>query len=504
MNAYTSSSRVLKLNSYRISSLDFRDSGDVHSNIIYYFLYQGLMRIDPRDGLPHAALAQRHEISDDGLQYTFHLRDAYWSDGSTITAHDFSSTWKNALLPGKPGRSGLYLIKNARKVKLGEISIDAVGIFAPNERTLIITLEYPCHYFLEYLAYPTFFPIKESFDCNNTGWGKLEGTNYIGNGPFKICEWKKNVSLVLEKNNYYWDAQAVKLEQVVISFEENVNVLWENFNQGELDWIGDPLTPLPDMSISELRCYGNVHKMPDPSLFFYRFNVAKFPFTNKKIRQALSYAINRKIITTVVMNRGELPATSVQPRNMFLQQKPYFNDGDVERAKEIFEQGIKEEEVTRDQLGTITLLYLEKPKSAELAQIVQKQWKDVLGINVSIESISHWDKFMNRFKESQFDIISSGWSIDYHDPVAALKGASNYNGGWSHPIFDNFMSELRGVVDLEERNRICHAAEKILLNEMPISPVYYKASYYLKNEKLNGLFISDLGTINFSGAYFKD
>ncbi len=504
MNTYTSSSSVLKLNSYRISSLDFREGGDVHSNIIYYFLYQGLMRIDPYDGLLHGALAQRYGVSRDGLQYTFHLKNAHWSDGSRITADDFASTWKNMLRPSAHGRSGLYLIKNARKVKNGELPIDAVGIATPDEKTLIITLEYPCHYFLEYLAYPTFFPIKESFDRNNVGWGKRGGTNYISSGPFKVREWQKNVSLILEKNNYYWDTPAVKINQVVISFEEDTGVLLEKFNRGELDWLGDPLTPLPDLSIAELKRYGKVHKMPDPSLFLYRFNVSKFPFNNKKIRQALSYAIDRKVITTTAMNRGELPATSVQPRTMLLQQEPYFIDGDVERAQELFEQGLAEEQITCDKLPTITLLYLEKPKSAALAKLVQKQWKEVLGIHISIEPVIHWEELMARFQQSQFDIISSGWSIDYHDPIATLNGVGKYNGGWSNVAFEHIMNNLPSVVSLEERKRLCHEAEKILLDEMPIVPVYYKSSYYLKNEKLNGVFISDLGAINFSNAYFSN
>ncbi len=503
MNTCTSSFSVLKLNSYRVASLDFREGGDVHSNIIYYFLYQGLMRINPSNGLLQCALAKRYGVSKNGLQYTFHLKDAHWSDGSRITADDFASTWKNMLRPGSHGRSGLYLIKNACKAKKGELPIDSVGIATPDEKTLMITLEYPCHHFLEYLAYPTFFPIKESFDRNNVGWGKQGGTSYMSNGPFKVQEWQKNVLLILEKNNYYWDTQAVKIDQVVISFEEDTGLLLEKFDRGELDWLGDPLTPLPDLSIAKLKRYGKVHKMPDPSLFLYRFNVSKFPFNNKEIRQALSYAIDRKVITTTVMNRGELPATSVQPRNMLLQQEPYFTDGNVERAQELFEQGLAEEQMTCDKLPTITLLYLEKPKSTALAQLVQKQWKEVLGIHISIKPVSHWDELMARFQQSQFDIISSGWSIDYYDPVAALNGAGKYNGGWSNSAFAHIINSLSFVVSLEERKRLCHEAEKILLNEMPMIPVYYKSSYYLKNEKLKGSFISDLGAINFSNAYFS-
>ena len=237
-------------------TLDPRKARDLSTITFMHMIFEGLTRAG-RTGETELALAERVEISEDGLQYVIHLRNSFWSNGDPVTSTDFAASWKSILDPTFPtdGAYQLYPIKNGRKIKAGELGIDQLGVSTPDPQTLVIELEQPLPYFLEMLSLPIFFPIPHKVVLGNPNWA-LDPSTHVCNGPFRIALWKRSDQIQVVKNPAYWGANEVKIDGIDL-FMVAGDTEMRMFEEGKLNWAGSPLSTLPVDAIASLKARRN-------------------------------------------------------------------------------------------------------------------------------------------------------------------------------------------------------------------------------------------------------
>ncbi|MCH9617148.1 MAG: Oligopeptide-binding protein OppA [Chlamydiia bacterium] len=481
------------------TTFDPRKSADYISGTFQYLLFEGLVRMTP-DSVAAPAYAQKVDISDDGLIYTFHLRDARWSNGVPITAYDFSQTWLDMLDPqfNSPNAHLLFPIKNAEKAKLGLVKIRDVGINVINHNTLEVCLEHPTPYFKELICFPVFSPVCQHHVQNNPSWAKSKGRDFICNGPFRLVKRTPSREIILEKNPYYWDADSVDLEQITISIVDNDMTALNMYHSGELDIIGIPFKGIPADAIPDLLDKGLIDTTDIPGSTICCFNMDKFPFTNKNIRKAFAYSINRKEIVEHITLTHETPGMHLLPEMLLPDQpEPFFQDGDIETARLHLKKGLKELGITLEELEEISLLHATSGIYPKIAQAMQEQWRKALGIAVSL-SPQEYKVFLDRLAKKDFCIGQCVWVAQYHDPMNILDRFRVKESVKNYPGFDN--KEYKEIIDdsvyhsnKEDRFEKLRAALNILNEEVPLTTIYHWKCPYMKKDYVNGLLIQKSG-----------
>ena len=473
--------------------------------------FEGLTRID-KDGVPQPAMAEDIQVSDDQLTYTFKIReDATWTNGDPVTAEDFEYAWKWAIDPQNQSQYAyqLYSIKGAEAANNGEGSLDDVAVKVVNEKTLEVTLVNPTPYFLQLLAFYTYFPVNKNVAEANPDWYKDAGDDYVTNGPFKMTEWNHSESILLEKNEDYWDADTVKLETVEMSMVEEPTTELSMFDNDELDWAGLPFGALPTDSIKALKDDGDLNVKAIAGTYWYKFNTEEKPFNNENIRKALTYAIDRKAIVEQITQGGQIPAMAVVPPTMFSEnEKGYFKDNDIEAAKAALEKGLKEEGYASvKDLPKITLSYNTSEAHAKIAQAVQDMWKKNLGIDVELDN-EEWQVYLEKIDSGDYQIGRMSWSGDYNDAFNFLELYRDANGGnndtgWENPEYKELLIASQKETDEAKRKQLLQDAEAILMNELPIAPVYFYTNTWVQKENLKDVVISGLGEAQLKWAHFE-
>lgn len=489
--------KVLKL-SLRTQplTLDPRKNSDGITSLFFLFTSEGLTRLAP-GGSPELALAEKIDISGDGLTYTFTLREAYWSNGQPIVSYDFKNSWLKVLDPTFAAYNPdyLFIIKNAKQTYDKILDYSLVGIETPNEKTLKITLEYPAPYFLELIANKTFFPVHPSAK------GK------ISCGPFVIKKWLYQDKIVLKKNPHYWDKESVKLDKMELHIIEDEMTQLSLFEKGKLDWVGAPLSLLPLDSLDKLKNLSSFHSFRTASLYFYSFNTKKFPLDNLKLRKALAYAINRKELIKYVSQGEEEPAFSLLSSKIHGLHKKYFEDGDLKEARKLFKEALDEMRLTEDTFPTLVLSYPSVHARHVMAQAIQQQWQKSLGIKVVLES-KEWQVFLSDLNNRNYEIGALGRGTHHLDPIYFLslfktKNQATNRTGWENQQYIDMLDKSCFVRDQEAREKLLQEAEELFISEMPIAPIFFPTNYYLKNPQLKGVFLSDVGSVDFKWAYFE-
>jgi oligopeptide transport system substrate-binding protein len=265
------------------------------------------------------------------------LIDAQWSDGTEVTAFDFEYAWKTILSPAfhSESASDLYIIKNGQDAKMGRVSMDAIGIRALDAKTLQVDLTHPVPYFPGLTAGHLFFPIPKHIAEKSPNWADSASSLYVSNGPFLLKKWQRNNKILLEKNELYWDKDAVQLTKISFSLIEDENTELAMFENQEIDWCGTPFSSLPLDALPSLKKKDKVIIHPISGTYYYVFNTKLFPFNNVHIRRAFSLAINRQMITENIMQSGQLPATALIPPTMWKEDRHYFKDHDALEAKKV-------------------------------------------------------------------------------------------------------------------------------------------------------------------------
>lgn len=489
-------------------TLDPRMTTDVISFQVLQVTHEPLMRYGS-DGRAHPAAAESVDISDDGLTYTFHLRDTVWWDGKPVVAEDFAYTLRTILSPEFPSRNAfnLYIIKNGREVKAGTLPLDQLGISTPNDKTLVIELEHPAPYLLEVAATNLFMPVRRDIDDANPRWHGNAGPDYIGNGPFILDEWHHNDRIILRKNPHYWDRDNVKAPGILMTIIGDPTTELTLFDEGELDWAGSPLSiGLPPDAIPTLKAEGRLYIEPIAGVYFLSLNVENPVLSNKKIRKALALAIDREAIIEHITGTDEIPATGLLPPSLALQEEPYFPYHDPDRAQELFREGMDELGMTVDTMPTLTFSYNTSEAHSRIAQAVQQGWYDAFGFRVRLENLE-WKVYLGKLGAGDYDIGRMGRIAVVDDPVGMLeeykeKHSSNFTN-WEHPRFRELIDQANNTLDQEKRRRLLHEAEKLFIDEMPLIPIYYHTNSYLKSPRLRGEVMTPLGLLDLKMAYLE-
>jgi oligopeptide transport system substrate-binding protein len=506
------SSRPLRIAMpYDLESLDPRCIITYPTVFAMKMAFEGLMRTG-QDGKIENALAERVEISEDQMQYTFYLRQSAWSNGDAVTAYDFEYSWKTHLDPAKDtkGKHNLYVLKNAKAVALGKLPVETLGVKALDAKTLLVTLEHPAPYFLEIAATTALLPVNARVDQETPDWAGKGGDVFVSNGPFVLKSRRWNDELVFEKNPSYWDAEHVRLPAIKIGIVKEPMTVLHLFEKGELDWAGKPLASLPPDAVPALQNDPRFQQLPCAGVGWYFLNVHTPPFNNKKIRQAFAYAINREAITKYVLHEGETPALSVLPALLTTQKAPYFQDHNEALALQLFEEGLQELGLDKKSLPPIALNYSSiRATMARVAEAVQQQWQQLFGITVTLEQTDPKVHYSN-MNSGKFQIGVLDWLSWLHDPIYFLQTfrfatADGVNfSKWEHPEYQRLLNASEEELDPAKRLQIFNQAEQILADEFPAIPIYNSTMTYLKDPSLHGVFVSKLYEIDFRWAYFTD
>ncbi|MDE3838221.1 ABC transporter substrate-binding protein [Bacillus methanolicus] len=486
-------------------------ANDSVSGNVLHQTFEGLTRID-KNGEPQPAMAEEITTSDDLTKYTFKIReDAKWTNGDPVTAQDFVYAWKWALDPKNESQYAyqLYYIKGAQAANEGKGSLDAVGVKAIDDKTLEVTLENPTPYFLELTAFYTYFPVNSKIAEKNPKWHTNAGDQYTSNGPFKMVEWSHSDKIVLEKNENYWDADSVKLEKIEMYMINEPNTELSMFDNGDLDWAGKPFGELPTDVLPQLKDEGKLHVEPIAGTYWYKFQTEKPPLNNVNIRKALAYAINRKAIVENITQGGEIPAMAAVPPSMFKEnEKGYFKDHDVKKAKEFLAKGLKElglKDVS--ELPPITLSYNTDEAHQKIAQAIQDMWKKDLGIKVTLDN-AEWNVYIDKLHSGDYMIGRMGWLGDFNDPINFLELYRDKNGGnndtfWENAEFKQLLINSQKESDPEKRLQMLKDAEEIFIDEMPVAPIYFYTNTWVQKDNLKGAVMSGLGEVQLKWAYFE-
>ncbi len=483
---------------------------DSTSGTVLRQTFEGLTRIEA-DGKPHEAAAEKIEVSDDQTVYTFTLRDAQWSNGDPVTAKDFEYAWKWALDPNNQSEYAyqLYYIKGGQAANSGEGSLDDVGIKVVDDKTLEVTLENPTPFFLELTAFYTYLPINSKIAEANKDWANDAGENYTSNGPFVMKEWSHSDKIVLEKNEKYWDADTVKLTSIEMVMINDPNTELSMLDNGELDWAGSPTGTLPTDAMQALKDEGRLTTQSIAGIYNYKFNTTVEPFNNVNIRKAFAHAINRQEIIDNVAQGEQLPAMAIVPPSMFPEsEKGYFPDNDVEKAKEYLQKGLEEMGLKDvSELPPISLSYNTSEGHQKIAQAIQDMWKTNLGVEVTLEN-SEWAVFIDKMHSLDYQVGRMGWLGDFNDAINFLEmyrdaDGGNNDTGWESKEFQDLLAKSATEGDPEARQQILKDAEKVLMDDMPVMPIYFYTQNWVKVDNLKDVVVTGLGEVQYKWAHFE-
>ena len=488
-------------------TLDPRRARDLNAITMCRALFEGLARIS-RDGENELAIASKMDVSDNQHRYVFHLREAYWSNGDPVTSYDFARSWKMILSPQFPTDIAyqLYLIKNGRQVKAGELGLEHLGISTPDPKTLIVELEQPTPYFLDVCAMPSYFPVPQIAEMLPE-WA-LHETTFVGNGPFLLKSWNHTDEIRVNKNPRYWEEKRVSLEEIefiMVSSDTELRM----FEEGKLDWAGSPLSTLPVDAVKHLKENKSLKISPFSATYFYRVNTGemlggkKNPLSNCSFRKALAKAIDREAITKHVLQGGQKPARSLVPPELGLFGSGYFSDQNQEEARALLAKAL--EELHMKQLEPIVISFSSSERNKALSQAIQKQWEQVLGIAVELKAVEA-KAFFQEIKDRAFQLAAGSWVADFNDPVNFLevfkfKEKSTNNTNWEDPRYIDLLDRSAVCKDSSERKQLLREAEEILMEQMPILPIFHFALNYLQQEGVEDVILSPIGQIDFRWAH---
>ncbi|KPU45942.1 oligopeptide-binding protein OppA precursor [Oxobacter pfennigii] len=469
--------------------------------------FEGLMKLDSNNKAVPGIASSYSQQSD--TKYIFNLRNAFWSDGKSVTARDFEYAWKRALSFETAASYAyqLFCIKNGENYNKRKTLSTDVGVRAIDDNTLEVVLEYPTPYFLEMLAQPIFMPVREDIIKQYSDEWTESPQKYIGNGPFKMISLGDKIEFT--RNEYYYDAENVKLNILTFNIEENSNISLQDWEAGTVDIVENP----PVSEISRLKSENKLMVEPYLGTYFYAFNTNKEPLNDKRVRKALSFAINRNEIIEFTAMNEVLPAAAYVPRGIPDVNDEDFRDvggkylnpdGQISNAKKLLSDA-----GYPDGKGfpALTLIYNNTNNHAQIAQAIKDMLKTNLNVDVSLKALG-WEEFADNRKRGNYEISRYGWIADYVDSLSFLElfvsEGENNETFYSNKEYDALIMKARKEADLEKRMEYLHNAENMLMDDMPILPVFFYTNTMLINSKVKGIIKSPLGHMYFDRAYIGD
>lgn len=496
------------------STLDPALMEDNVSGTLATGIYEGLTRKN-ESGESVEATAEKIEKSEDGKTYTFTIRkDAKWSNGDPVTANDFEFSWKRALDPatGSTYAYQFYYIVGAQDYNEGKVNnADGVGVKALDAQTLEVKLNSPTPYFLSLTSFYTYYPSHQSVK-DNAAWA-ADAATIIGNGPFKMSEWQHNTSIKLVPNEYYYDKDQVKFAGVDFTMLADSATELANYEQGNLDYTGKPTGEIPAEQIPVLKESKKDEFVTKgiASSYYYQFNTEEVPFNNIKVRKALSMAIDRQAIVESVTMAGEVPSFGFVPPGIIGLKEDYrtevkddFFTEDVEEAKKLLAEGMSE--LKLDKFPKTTLIFNTSDGHKKIAEAIAEMWRQNLGVVVGVENQEFPVLLKNR-TAMNYQIARAGWGADYNDPMTYLdmfvSGGTQNNTGFASPEYDALIKKAGESGDQAERVAAMTEAEKILMDYMPIMPIYYYSNTYMLKPGFKNIFLDYKGDIDYTRGYYE-
>lgn len=490
-------------------SIDPRMSTSLSAATVQAQLFEGLMTLNEQNR-PVAAAAEKWEVSPDGRKYVFTLRKGLkWSNGDAVTAHDFEYAWKTGLDPelASPNAYMLYCLKNGEAYATKKAEVSQIGVRAKDDLTLEVELERPTAYFLSLTAFHAYYPVHKKTVSANSKWANQPQT-LIGNGPFKLAEWVKSSRMDLLKNDHYWDAAKVKSVKLELYLLDNSSTALSMFESGQLD-MGDSIPP---SEVPRLVKDGKVKIYPFLGTFYVSFQVSKPPFDNPKVRQAFSLAIDRKSITEKLLRGGQIPALAFVPPGIAdaLPGEDFrgkagdlLQDNAIDTARKLLtEAGFPD----GGGFPPVTFLYNTSESNKVVAEALQEMWKKNLGVQVTVSN-QEWKVYWDSLDRHNFQMARESWSGDYADPLTFLdlfvSGGSNNAPDYRNPTYDELIIAAQNGIDPTQRMRALHAAEKILMDQAVIAPVFFQTNPVMVRAQVKGVLRSILGVPYLKEAYLE-
>ena len=422
---------------------------------------------------------------------------------------------QNTLIPLRYFQLQFFYIKNAEKYYNNEVSADEVGLKVLDDYTLEITLESPTAYFTQLLAHQTYSPVRKDIVSANPDTWATSPKTYIGNGAFKLVKWDMKDQLVFERNENYWDASNVKLDSLTFKLVTDETTAYSELKAGNFDMVNS----VPTNEIQPGKEEGLVKISPYLGTYFFAINVGKQDtlnddvkkaLSNKLVRQALNLAVDRQEIIDTVGKAEQVPAYSFVPKGIFNEDgsefadKEYYDptamDENIAKAKELLKEAGYE---NGEGLPTFELMYNSEGAHKDICQIIQQNWAEI-GVNVELTN-QEWAVFLNTRQQGDYQISRHGWIGDYVDPMTFLDmwvtGGGNNDCGFSNAEYDKLIADAKVETDSAKRTEMLREAEDILMDEMPIIPIYYYTTVMAWQENVKDIQVSVLGNVYLQRAY---
>ena len=466
--------------------------------------FEGLLTLDENGQLKEGQ-AESWETSEDGLTWTFHLRDGLkWSDGTDLTAKDFVYSWQRVCDPNVAApyaETVLGMVKGYDEAIAGDIT--KLDVQAPDEKTVVVNLANPCSYFGELAAFATLNPVQQAtVEANGDAWATSADT-YISNGPFMMTEWVPGSHITFSKNPNYWNAEAIKLDKLEFELIEDPNASYSAYTSVEVDMIKD----VPTEEIPSLQGNDDFHVDPIIGTYYISLNLQKEYFQDARVRKALSLAIDRNYVANTLMQGTYSPASAIvgpgwldTDGSSFAENAnggtPYIDndnfDANLEEAKKLLEEagypngeGFPQIEYTTNDAGYHKVV----------AEYLQQAWA-AIGIDLKV-NIVEWASFTPMRRNGEFDVARNGWVGDYTDPSNILElfctTNGNNDGKYTNADFDAAIEDSRATTDAATRSADLHKAEDTLMNDAGCIPIAYYNDFWLQSSKITGSWHSSNG-----------
>ena len=487
---------LVRGNGTEVATIDPHKSQGVPESHVIRDLLEGLVNQDG-DGNTIPGVAESWETTDNKT-FTFHLRkDAKWSNGDPVTAQDFVYSWQRAVDPATASPYAWYMeytkMANAKDIVAGKKDKSELGVKAVDANTLVVELETAVPYFVMMMGHTTMKPVHQAtVEKYGDQWTKPE--HFVGNGAFSVDKWVVNERLVLKRNEQYWDNDKTVLNKVTFLPIENQVAEMNRFLSGEIDFTNELPTEhfkrLQKEHAEDVSVAGNL------CTYYYIFNTKKAPFDDVRVRQAISYAIDRDIVTGAILAQGQKPAYFLTPEITagFNPELPAYGKMTQKERNAEAERLLAEAGYGKDNPLKFNLLYNTSENHKKIAVALGSMWKKTLGLSVTLEN-QEWKTYLSSKDSGDFEVARAGWCGDYNEASSflTLMKSNNTTGGvhYDSAAYDQIIDKALNSTSEEEREALYLEAEKLMANDMPIAPIYQYVKSRLLNPHVGGFPINN-------------
>ncbi len=475
-------------------------------------VFEGLVIYDESNSIVGGS-AESWDISDDGLTYTFHLRNNLkWSDGTPLTADDFVYSYLRVLDPALGAQYTEMLtdyIVGAAAYYAGTADAASVGIAAPDAKTLVITLTQPTAYYIGILGMWVYSPVNEATVTANGDKWTLSADSYVSNGPFKMQKISFGEGYELVRNENYWNAANVKLDSVNFRFIPDPSTALVALENGDIDGQWEvPSADLPNLKATS----DALQIIPSYGTTYYEINCSKAPYDDPLVRRALAMALDRTSLIENVLQSTDNPAFSLIAPGYSVDGVAYDSGrssyglsatADVAGAQALLaEAGFPNGEG----FPTLELSYYTNETVKSIVEAMQQMWQENLGIKVNV-STEEWAVYYENIQALNYDVGAMGWGADYMHPMTffplRLSDGVMNNSGWGNAEYDSLVKQAQSETDPAEAMRLMRAADDVMMAEMPLIPLYFRSSPKMMAPYVKGWYITPLNNMYLSGAYIE-